>query len=200
MTRVNNMTMRKFSFWIGALVIAAGTLGGCDLLTSPETRMSRAREHIDEGENRAAIIELRKVLEDEPANARARLLLAEAEFASGDISAAEADLDRALEAGAAAADAAKLKAQLQLAFGRHQVLLTQLEAGEISIAEPERSLLRGRALLGLDQPDEARRAFERAGRRPGFYGCEARRDRGNRGLWQRQPRARGARADCRGRS
>lgn len=159
---VKHMQMRKLGIWIGTIVIAAAALGGCDLLTSPETRVERARDHIDAGENRAAIIELRKVLESEPANAGARLMLAEAEYASGDIGAAEADLNRALEAGTPAADAARLKARLQLAFGRNQVLLTQLETGEIAIPEPDRSVFRGRALLGLRQPVDARRAFEEA--------------------------------------
>ena len=159
---VNKMNMCRLAVRIGALAIVTAMLGGCDLFTSPETRISRARDHIDDGETRAAIIELRKLLEGEPSHAQARLLLAEAEFAGGDFVAAEADLNRALEAGTPAADAADLKARLQLAFARNEALLTQLEAGEIKLAEPDRSIYRGRALLGLRKPAEARRAFEDA--------------------------------------
>ena len=143
-----------------ALALIATSSASCDLLTSPETRMERAAERIAAGEYRPAVFELRRVLEDDPANARARLLLAQAEFGSGEIEAAEADLDRAIEGGIPPTDAAPLKARLQLALGRFQVLLTQIDAGEIELSDPDRSLMRGRALLGLRRPDEARLQFE----------------------------------------
>lgn len=147
------------------LIVLAMTLSGvagCDLLVSPETRIERATSMIDGGDYRKAVFELRKVLEAEPAHARARLLLAQAEFGSGEVTAAEADLDRALEAGIAPADAALLKARIQLVLGRSQVLLTQLDAGEIVLPEPQRSLFRGRALMAIRQPVEAIAAFDEA--------------------------------------
>lgn len=147
------------------LIVLAMTLSGaagCDLLVSPETRIERATTMIDGGEYRKAVFELRKVLEDEPGHGKARLLLAQAEFGSGEVTAAEADLDRALAAGIAPADAALLKARIQLVLGRPQVLLTQLDAGEIDLAEPQLSLFRGRALLAMRQPAEAMSAFDAA--------------------------------------
>lgn len=142
--------------------IAALIVAGCDLLTSPATRVERATSQIAAGDYRDAVFELRKVLEDDPAHARARLLLAEAELGSGDVTAAEADLDRALQAGAAPQAVAPLKAQLQLALGRAQVLITQLDAGEIVLPEPQASIYRGRALQSLRQPAAALRSFEAA--------------------------------------
>ncbi len=152
---------RKISLVV-LLCVGTVALAGCDLLTSPETRVERAVEHIDAGEFRAAVFELRKVLEEEPGNGQARLLLAQAEFGSGEIEAAESDLDRALEAGVAPAAASALKARLQLAFGRHQVLLTQIDSGELVLPEPDRQIYRGRALLGLGKPEEAAQAFQDA--------------------------------------
>lgn len=145
-----------------AFACAALLCAGCDLLTSPETRIERASAQIEAGEYRAAVFELRKALEDEPAHAQARLLLAEAEFSSGDLSAAGADLERALEGGADPAASMLLKAKLQLALGRAEVLLTQLDAGEIRLEEPQASLYRGKALLGLRRPDDAMAAFRAA--------------------------------------
>ncbi len=142
-----------------ALLLVAFPLASCDMLTSAETRMQRAAASIAAGEYRPAVFELRRVLEDEPGNARARLLLAEAEFGAGEVEAAEADLNRAVEAGISPAQAAPLKARLQLAFGRFEMLLTQIDAGEIVLEEPERTLMRGRALIGLRKPEEARREF-----------------------------------------
>jgi putative PEP-CTERM system TPR-repeat lipoprotein len=147
---------------LAAFALTVSGIAGCDLLTSPETRIERADANLAAGEYRAAVFELRKVLEDDPDNGRARMLLAEAEFGSGEIEAAEADLDRALAAGVAPAEAARLKARLQLAFGRFQVLLTQLDAGEIALDGEELQVFRGRALLGLRQTAEATEAFETA--------------------------------------
>jgi putative PEP-CTERM system TPR-repeat lipoprotein len=150
------------------VLAACVVLAGCDLLTSPETRVERAEAMLDAGEYRKAVFELRKALEDAPDLARARLLLAEAEFGSGEVTAADADLDRALAAGIAPADAAVLKARIQLVLGREQVLLTQIDAGELVLPEPDRSLFRGRALLGMGRPAEAMTAFEEArGHAPG---------------------------------
>jgi thioredoxin-like negative regulator of GroEL len=139
-------------------------LAGCDILTSPETRIERATAMIENGAYRKAVFELRQVLDDEPGHARARLLLAQAEFGSGEVTAAEADLNRALEAGLAASDAALLKARIQLVLGRPQVLLTQLDAGELVLPEPQLSLFRARALMAMRQPAEAMSAFESASR------------------------------------
>lgn len=154
------------SGWLVRLAMAgacaAVLMAGCDLFTSPETRINRATAQIAAGEYRAAVFELRKVLEDEPGHAQARLLLAEAEFGSGDVSAAEADLERALQAGADPAGSMQLKARLQLALGRQEVLLTQLDAGEILLDEPQASLYRGKALLGVRRPAEALVAFRSA--------------------------------------
>jgi len=154
--------MKRASSLLVLIACAFAGLAGCDLLTSPETRVERAAAMLEAGDYRKAVFELRKALDDKPDLARARLLLAEAEFSSGEITAAEADLDRALAAGVAPQDAALLKARIQLVLGRAQVLLTQIDAGELVLPEPQRSLFRGRALLGLGQPAEAMRAFEAA--------------------------------------
>lgn len=145
-----------------ALTAALLMLAGCDLLTSAETRIDRAEEAIAEGSYRAAVIELRKLLEDEPDRADARLLLAEAELGMGDPAAAESDVKRAVAGGASADKASSVQARIQLAFGRNDDLLTQIRAGELKLREPERSLYRGRALLGLRKADEALAAFQQA--------------------------------------
>lgn len=152
--------MTRISIRLLILLLMTAAASGCDLLTSPETRIERAAESITAGEYRAAVFELKRVLEKDPANVRARLLLAQAEFGSGDLEAAESDLSRAIDGGSPQAETAQLRARLQLALGRFEILLTQLDAGEVLLAEPERSLVRGRALIGLDRPDEARREFE----------------------------------------
>jgi len=158
-TRMPNTLLRAFAAGLLSTLLA---LAGCDLLTSAETRIGRAEQLIAAGDYRPAVFELRKVLEDEPEHAQARLLLAQAEFGSGEISAAESDLDRAMQAGADAGAAAVLKARIQLALGRAEILLTQLEAGEIDLPEPQASFYRGKAQLGVRQPDAALESFRAA--------------------------------------
>jgi Tfp pilus assembly protein PilF len=157
--------MKRFLINLLILGFAASGLGGCDLLTSPATRVERAGKQIAEGEYRQAVFELRKALEDEPGHVQARLLLAQAEFGSGEVTAAEADLDRAIAAGADPAAAALLKARIQLVLGRPQILPTQLMPVK-SLPEPERSLFRGRALMAMRQPADAMRAFGALGHAP----------------------------------
>ena len=193
--------MKRFLINLLILGLAASGLGGCDLLTSPETRVERAGRQIAEGEYRQAVFELRKALEDEPGHVQARLLLAQAEFGSGEVTAAEADLDRAIEAGADPAATALLKARIQLVLGRPQILLTQLDAGEIVLPEPERSLFRGRALMAMRQPAEAMRAFEAALRTRAGGDGNATRHGGRQGRQRRrQRRARGSRGTRQGRN
>ena len=75
--------MRYTACLVIVLAMTLSGVAGCDLLVSPETRIERATAMIDGGEYRKAVFELRKVLEDEPAHARARLLLAQAEIFLG---------------------------------------------------------------------------------------------------------------------
>lgn len=154
--------MLTFRGTILTMAVALLALAGCDLLTSAETRIDRAEKAIAEGSYRGAIIELRKLLEDEPDRAEARVLLAEAELNMGDAASAETNLKRAIEAGATPEQVSPLQARVQLAYGRHDVLLTQIDAGELKLREPERSWYRARALLGLRKPEEALAAFGEA--------------------------------------
>src|SRR5262245_23294024 len=82
---VEGRAMNRSIRTVGMLLAAVLALSACDFFTSPETRIARATEQITAGDFRPAVFELRKVLEDEPGRAQARLLLAEAEYGSGDI-------------------------------------------------------------------------------------------------------------------
>src|SRR5262245_13951492 len=84
------------------LVIALFFLAGCDRLTSEETRMARASASLQKGEYQAALLDLRKLLDSNPHNVDAQLLLVDALTASGDNLAARRQLDEAIAAGAPA--------------------------------------------------------------------------------------------------
>src|SRR5262249_56270593 len=74
-------------------------IAGCDLMLSPDQRVARAESEMARKDYRAAIIELKNALQDEPNHVRARSRLAQAEFHVGDLYGAEQDLKRALQLG-----------------------------------------------------------------------------------------------------
>lgn len=147
-----------------AFAAGAALLGltGCDLLTSPEERIARAEVYSARGEYRAAMIELKSALKKRPGDARARLMLAEVSLELGDVLAADKDLRRALESGAAPKSAAPLAARVMLALGREQELLEQIESGKLVLDEPARSLNIGEARLATGDAEGAESAFRAA--------------------------------------
>ena len=137
----------------GSLALAAlvSFASGCDAFRSKEERIERAREAIAAGNYPAASIELKSVLDSDPDNAEARLLLAEASLAEGDAQAADKDLRRALAAGLPLARAALLQGRIMLAQGKSADLLQQLNDGSLPVQEPDRSVLKGDALVTLGE-------------------------------------------------
>ncbi len=137
-------------------------LTGCDWFVSTEQHIKRAEKHFADGADRAAAIELQNALGSEPGNARARLLLARVSLRLGDVRAAEQDLQRAIEAGAPAAQTAGLSADVQLAKGANDALIAQLDAGQLELSAAESSTYRGLALLAKDDGENAIAAFNAA--------------------------------------
>lgn len=157
----NHSLLAVMTRW-AVVLVAAASVSGCDLFTSVETRIGRAEERIAVHDYRGAMIELRNALQSEPENSRARRLLAEASLQLGDVSGAEADLRRAIEYGESPADLAELAARIRLAAGRFEELLTAIDADELVLGEPARTLYRGRALIGMRRFAEALEQFEGA--------------------------------------
>lgn len=137
-------------------------LAGCGLGTSNETRISRAESLMAAADYRAALIELKNVVQAEPENVRARLMLARTSLQLGDPDAADKELRRALAGGAKPADAGRLIADVRLELGQYTELLAQIDSGELGLVEPQRSAYRGQALLGSKQIDAAVAAFRAA--------------------------------------
>jgi putative PEP-CTERM system TPR-repeat lipoprotein len=135
-------------------------LGGCDLFMSPTARVDRADRAIAEHRYREALIDLKNAIEAEPDHQRGRLRLAIVEFQLGDLAAAERDLKRAIELGAAPKDTAELNAKLRLASGHPQELLAELDAGKSGLDGSGAALYRGLARLALRDYTGAIEALE----------------------------------------
>jgi putative PEP-CTERM system TPR-repeat lipoprotein len=81
----------------GALaLLTAITLVACSD-DRPETLLASAKDYIAKGDNKAAVIQLKNVLQDAPNQGEARFLLGQTLLASGDASAAEVELKKAKE-------------------------------------------------------------------------------------------------------
>ncbi|MEJ2516299.1 MAG: PEP-CTERM system TPR-repeat protein PrsT [Gammaproteobacteria bacterium] len=147
-----------------AALLAVG-LAACE--SSPAERLDSARAYLEEGNAPAAIIELKNVLQDDPVNTEARLLLARASFQAGDAATAAKEFGRAVDLGASLDE---VGAEYAEALARAGASARALEiAGEAMETSGERSRLqwiRGLALVGLGRPDEAEAAFRAAAQDP----------------------------------
>ncbi len=153
---------------IVALIALELAVAGCDYFVSTQARMQRAEQHLAAREYRAAMIDLRTVLEKEPDNASALLLSAELNLQLGDTQAAAADLRHAVDRGAPRTpQSAILSAQIRVASGDSEALLKDIDAGTSLLEEPQRALYRGEALTALDRMSEAEQAFKAALARDG---------------------------------
>ena len=138
-----------------AVMVTLLLLAACDLLGGDH--LQKAREYARAGKLKAAVIEYKNVLRQDPANSDARLALGELYLKMGDSQGAEKELRRAAQAHP---DDAGLKLRLvrALVMGGHND-----KAGEIlddlvkqgRLPHPEGDVLRATVLAGLDRVDEA---------------------------------------------
>ena len=140
------------------LVGAVGTLVGC--APSGEELLARAERELAGGEFRSAMIDLRNYVARNPDDARARIQLAHAMLALGDVTAAETEFAKAIELGADRDQALVVECRLMVIRGSHQEALDKCTtAGANPARAADLSVVRGDALLGLRRYDEAREAF-----------------------------------------
>ena len=113
----------KLSLVAAALVLV--TLGGC--AGDPEQRLAQAATQYAHGEYRLAAIELQNLLQSDPQNVQATLLLGRVWLALGEVEAAEQRLTAAREMGAAAEDFALPLAYAFIQSGRPNQARTELD-------------------------------------------------------------------------
>lgn len=137
-------------------------IAGCDFFLDADARVTRAQQHMASADYRAAMIDLKNAVQAEPDHLQGRLLLAEVSLQLGDPVSAEKELRFAIDKGAEPSATSDLAARSALALGQRRELLARIDAGELPLSEPQRSVYRGQALLGLDESGEAVVSFERA--------------------------------------
>ena len=149
-----------FSFSIFFLPL----LSGCGLLMDNEERLDRAEDAFERGDFRAAIIDSKNVLRDEPDNLRGRIVLGRASVEISDGASAEKEFRRALELGASPTQVAADFARALLLQRKFQQVIDEVSLDSIEEESDLASLRRifGYAYLGLDEPENARQNFSAA--------------------------------------
>jgi putative PEP-CTERM system TPR-repeat lipoprotein len=84
---------------LSTLVILAALAGAHPALAG-ESSVATAREYLNKGEHKAAVIELKNILKDDPQNAEARLLIGETYLKLGDGPAASKEFEKARDLNA----------------------------------------------------------------------------------------------------
>jgi putative PEP-CTERM system TPR-repeat lipoprotein len=126
--------------------------------------LDKARSAWMEGDPQAALIRLKDLLQHDPDNARARLLLARVYLDRGDAIGAEQEIERARGAGLGDTEALPVLAEVLLAQGRAADVLERIEIPTDAPASLHAELLalRGEAHLRTGDTDEAGAAFREA--------------------------------------
>jgi putative PEP-CTERM system TPR-repeat lipoprotein len=133
---------------------------GCDMFASADAHVAKADKLIAANDRRGAMIELKNVLQDDPAHVGARVRLASLELHLGDPVSAEKDLRRAIGEGAPAETTAELAAQISLALGQARDLLARIDSGELHLTGSAQAFYRGQAMMAVRQHESARADFE----------------------------------------
>jgi len=155
----NKLTFTTVVAW-GTIMLSTG-ITACHKTESPEELITDAQQYQQKGDNKAAIIQLKNALLQNPNNADARFLLGTIYSDTGDPISAEKELRKALSLGMNPGKVLPALGITLLAQGKYQNLLddTQQESGKNA---PDILTLRGDAYYALGKSDEAKASFEAA--------------------------------------
>lgn len=160
------MSQPKQPLWsrsvAAALAVSLGLAAAGCTDKDPGPMIAEARKFRDQGETRAAVIQLKNVLQQHGNNSAARILLGEVYIEDGDAVSAEKELRRALSLGADTGQIAPLLGKAMLMQGKYDALLGEIQPAADAARRPLVLALRGNALLGLGNAERAREAFGEA--------------------------------------
>lgn len=145
------------------LALSSILFASCGLALDSQAKIERGQEAFDNGEYRAAIIDAKAVLQGEPDNLDARLLLGRASVAVGDGAAAEKEFRRALDLGGSRSEVLADLGRALLLQGKFDEVLAEISTDDVDETDrtPILAIL-AEAHLGLDQPERARELYTEA--------------------------------------
>ena len=157
-----NLTKKQLAVAVvsGAILLGAG-MAGCNRTQTAEELLAEAQQYETKGDRKAALIQLKNAVAQNPENAEARLRLGTLHFELGDPASAEKELRKAASLGVAADKTLPMLAQSLLMQGKFQPLLDELSEDKAKASAPLLAR-RGDALLALGEADKARAAYDAA--------------------------------------
>jgi putative PEP-CTERM system TPR-repeat lipoprotein len=156
-----NPALRRVCIALG-LAVSLGLAGCGDDGKELQEHFDRALEYRDSGDTRAAIIELKNVLQIDPDHAEARWLLARSYIALGDGASAQKELERAGDLGFSNPEMDRAAVRALLLQGQFEDALTRIQRVSASDFDAQWLVLRGQGELGMQNVGAAREAFEAA--------------------------------------
>lgn len=150
---------------LGALPLLVA-LGACSRPQAADELIADARRYRDRHDPKAAIIQLKNVVQQQPEHGAARLMLGQMYLETGDLASAEKELRRARDLGEQPAAVQAALGKTLLLQGQFQRVLDEIPGAPTN---GEVQALRGQAMLGLNRADDARALFQQALRiKPGL--------------------------------
>ena len=128
------------------------SISACQRWQSNEQLLARARQYQQQGQDRAAVIELKNVLQKDPQHGEARTLLGQIYLDQGDVLSAEKELRRAQSLGVGRELILPALGRTLLLQGAYDKVLAEVDAAP---AHPQWMALRADALLGQGKLDQA---------------------------------------------
>lgn len=143
------------------LIVIVPALSGCGMTESEPELLDKAKRHEAAGDHRAALIELKKLIQRRPDDRDARLLAATIYIGTEQWVQAEREARRAKVLGAKEEDALVLIGKALIGQGEYEKLIREFEdsASGDAMQSPELALLLGEAHLGLGHFDKAEQVF-----------------------------------------
>jgi len=148
---------------IALVLMAVLGLAACgDSAKELQEHFDRALDYRGNGDMRAAVIELKNVLQIDPDHAQARWLLGRTYVALGDGASAGKELARARDLGFTSPEMERATVRALLLQGQFDDALAAIEQASDSQFDAGWLVLRGQAQLGLQNVKDARQAFDAA--------------------------------------
>ncbi len=143
------------------LVLVALFMSACGLGMDTPARLDRGQEALAEGEYRAAVIDAKNILLEEPNNMNARLLLGRASVGIGDGVSAEKELRKAVELGTDFSVVIVDIGRAMLQQNKFEDVIAEIDPDLATTDFDKLAAMRarGEALIGLRKPDAAREIF-----------------------------------------
>lgn len=156
------MSQSRVSKSVSALLLAL-LLGACGG-DSPESLIASSKEYLAKNDSKAAVIQLKNALQQNPNLAEARFLLGTALLDSGDLNGAEVELHKALDLKYSSDAVVPLLANIMLAKGQAKKLIDDFGNTTLSSGEPLAALKTSLSIAhaSLGKIDTARQLLDAA--------------------------------------